>query len=158
MDSEKFDIGLGNSDSAIRESAKKDYISFWDECAKSLSWFEPWTETLQWNPPFARWFTGGKINAAYNALDVHQDSKYEKPAILWEGEDGTDRKITYHEMFVQVQKLSNVLKSLGVKKGDRVTIYLPMIPELPISMLACCLLYTSPSPRDVEESRMPSSA
>ena len=87
--------------------------------------------------PFARWFNGGKINAAYNALDVHQDSKSEKHAILWEGEDGTDRKITYHEMFVQVQKLSNVLKSLGVKKGDRVTIYLPMIPELPISMLAC---------------------
>ena len=102
-----------------------------------LCWFEPWTETLQWNPPFARWFVGGKINASYNALDVHQESKSEKPAILWEGEDGTDRKITYNEMFVQVKKLANVLKSLGVKKGDRVTIYLPMIPELPISMLAC---------------------
>ncbi|MDC0041525.1 acetate--CoA ligase, partial [Candidatus Nitrosopelagicus sp.] len=113
------------------------YVSFWNNCAKSLSWFEPWTETLQWNPPFARWFVGGKINASYNALDVHQESKSEKPAILWEGEDGTDRKITYNEMFIQVKKLANVLKSLGVKKGDRVTIYLPMIPELPISMLAC---------------------
>ena len=137
MHSEEFNIGLGNNNSTIRSSAKSDYVSFWNECAKSLSWFEPWTETLQWNPPFARWFVGGKINASYNALDVHQESKSEKPAILWEGEDGTDRKITYNEMFVQVKKLANVLKSLGVKKGDRVTIYLPMIPELPISMLAC---------------------
>ena len=137
MHSEEFNIGLGNNDSTIRSSAKSDYVSFWNNCAKSLSWFEPWTETLQWNPPFARWFVGGKINASYNALDVHQESKSEKPAILWEGEDGTDRKITYNEMFVQVKKLANVLKSLGVKKGDRVTIYLPMIPELPISMLAC---------------------
>ena len=137
MHSEKFEIGLGNNDSSIRESAKKDYLSFWDECAKSLSWFEPWSETLQWNPPFAKWFVGGKLNASYNALDVHQKSKSDKTAILWEGEDGTDRKITYGEMFEQVKKLANVLKSLGVKKGDRVTIYLPMIPELPISMLAC---------------------
>ena len=118
MHSEKFEIGLGNNDSSIRESAKKDYISFW-------------------NPPFAKWFVGGKLNASYNALDVHQNSKSDKTAILWEGEDGTDRKITYGEMFEQVKKLANVLKSLGVKKGDRVTIYLPMIPELPISMLAC---------------------
>ena len=137
MHSEEFDIGLGNNDSTIRSSAKSDYVSFWNECAKSLSWFEPWTETLQWNPPFARWFVGGKINASYNTLDIHQEFKSEKPAILWEGEDGTDRKITYNEMFVEVKKLANVLKSLGVKKGDRVTIYLPMIPELPISMLAC---------------------
>ena len=137
MHSEKFEIGLGNNDSSIRGSAKKDYLSFWDECAKSLSWFEPWSETLRWNPPFAKWFVGGKLNASYNALDVHQNSKSDKTAILWEGEDGTDRKITYGEMFEQVKKLANVLKSLGVKKGDRVTIYLPMIPELPISMLAC---------------------
>ena len=101
-----------------------------------MSWFKPWTETLQWNPPFARWFVGGQINASYNTLDIHQDTKSEKPAILWEGEDGTDRKITYKQMFTEVKKLANVLKSLGVEKGDRVTIYLPMIPELPISMLA----------------------
>ena len=137
MYSEEFDIGLGNNDPSIRSSAKTDYVSFWNDCAKSLFWFESWTETLQWNPPFARWFVGGKINAAYNALDVHQKLKSEKQAILWEGEDGTNRKITYKEMFVEVKKLANVLKSLGVNKGDRVTIYLPMIPELPISMLAC---------------------
>ena len=137
MNSEKFEIGLGNNDSSIRDSARKDSISFWNECAKDLSWFETWEKTLEWNPPFARWFVGGKINASYNALDIHQDSKSQKTAIFWEGEDGTDRKITYHEMFEEVKKLANVLKSLGVEKGDRVTIYLPMIPELPISMLAC---------------------
>ena len=137
MHSEKFEIGLGNNDTSIRDSAKKDSLSFWGECSKSLFWFKPWSEILQWNPPFARWFVGGKINASYNTLDVHQESRSDKPAILWEGEDGTDRKITYKEMFEQVKKLANVLKSLGVKKGDRVTIYLPMIPELPISMLAC---------------------
>jgi len=135
--SEEFNIGLGNNDSSIRSSANNDYISFWNDCAKSLSWFESWHETLDWNPPFARWFVGGKINASYNTLDIHQESKSDKTAILWEGEDGTDRKITYKEMFEQVKKLANVLKSLGVKKGDRITIYLPMIPELPISMLAC---------------------
>ena len=137
MCSEEFNIGLGNNDSSIRSSANNDYISFWNDCAKSLSWFESWHETLDWNPPFARWFVGGKINASYNTLDIHQESKSDKTAILWEGEDGTDRKITYKEMFEQVKKLANVLKSLGVKKGDRITIYLPMIPELPISMLAC---------------------
>ena len=72
MHSEEFDIGLGNNDSSIRSSAKNDYISFWDNCAKSLSWFKPWTKTLQWDPPFARWFVGGKINASYNTLDIHQ--------------------------------------------------------------------------------------
>ena len=137
MNSEKFEIGLGNNDSSIRYDASKDSISFWNECAKGLSWFETWEKTLEWNPPFARWFVGGKINASYNTLDIHQDSKYQKTAIFWEGEDGTDRKITYHEMFEEVKKLANVLKSLGVEKGDRITIYLPMIPELPISMLAC---------------------
>jgi len=137
VNSEKFEIGLGNNDSSLRNSAKDDYISFWNTCAKSLSWFEDWTETLNWNPPFARWFVGGKINASYNTLDVHQNSKSEKTAILWEGEDGTERNITYGQLFDDVKKLANTLKSLGVQKGDRVTIYLPMIPELPISMLAC---------------------
>ncbi|MBC8251083.1 MAG: acetate--CoA ligase [Candidatus Nitrosopelagicus sp.] len=137
MHTEKFHIGFGNNDLSVRSSAKKDYVSFWGVCAKSLSWFEPWSEILQWNPPFARWFVGGKINASYNTLDVHQELKSDKIAIFWEGEDGSDRKITYLELFEQVKKLANVLKSLGVRKGDRVTIYLPMIPELPISMLAC---------------------
>ena len=71
MNSEKFEIGLGNNDSSIRDDASKDSISFWNECAKGLSWFEIWEKTLEWNPPFARWFVGGKINASYNTLDIH---------------------------------------------------------------------------------------
>ena len=135
--SETYNIGLGNNDSEIRKKADSDFVSFWNEQAKNLSWFSPWTKTLDWNPPFAKWFVGGTINASYNALDVNQGSKANKPAILWEGENGESRIITYHDMLIQVQKFSNVLKSLGVQKGDRVTIYLPMVPELPIAMLAC---------------------
>ncbi len=135
--SETYNIGLGNNDFEIRKKANSDFVSFWDEQAKNLFWFSPWKKTLDWQPPFARWFVGGTINASYNALDVHQDDKADKPAILWEGENGESRIITYHDMFIQVKKFSNVLKSLGVKKGDRVTIYLPMVPELPIAMLAC---------------------
>ena len=135
--SETFDIGLGNNDDNLRKNADSDFISFWDEQAKNLFWFSPWTTTLDWKPPFAKWFVGGTINASYNALDVHQDSKADKPAIIWEGEYGESRTLTYSDMLEQVQKFANVLKSLGVQKGDRVTIYLPMVPELPISMLAC---------------------
>jgi acetyl-CoA synthetase len=135
--SETYNIGLGNNDSEIRKKANSDFVSFWDGQAKNLFWFSPWKKTLDWQSPFARWFVGGTINASYNALDVHQNDKADKPAILWEGENGESRRITYHDMFIQVQKFSNVLKSLGVQKGDRVTIYLPMVPELPIAMLAC---------------------
>ena len=135
--SETFKIGLGNHDDSIREKADSDFVSFWNEQAKNLSWFTPWDETLDWRPPFAKWFVGGTINASYNALDIHQRTKSEKSAILWEGENGDSRNVTYGEMFSQVQKFANVLKSLGVQKGDRVTIYLPMVPELPIAMLAC---------------------
>jgi len=134
---ETFDIGLGNNDNSLRKKADSDFVSFWDNHAKSLHWFSPWSKTLDWKPPFARWFVDGTINASYNALDVHQETKSQKPAILWEGENGDSRILTYGEMYSQVQKFSNVLKSLGVEKGDRVTLYLPMIPELPIAMLAC---------------------
>ena len=135
--SDTFDIGLGNNFSEIREKADSDFISFWDQQAKNLHWFSPWQRVLNWNPPFARWFEGGTINASYNALDVHQEQKSQKTAIFWEGENGDSEVLTYAELFESVKKLANVLVSLGVKKGDRVTIYLPMIPELPISMLAC---------------------
>ena len=137
MSTDYYKIGLGNSDRETRRKAELNNISFWDEQAKKLSWFKPWTKTLEWNSPFAKWFIGGKINASYNTLDVHQSNIAEKPAILWEGEDGTSRTITYADLYVDVCKFANVLKSLGVKKGDRITIYLPMVPELPISMLAC---------------------
>ena len=135
--SEKYGVGLGNNDTTIRKKADSDYVSFWDEQAHNLTWFSPWEKTLDWNPPFAKWFVGGKINASYNALDIHQTTKSQKPAILWEGENGDSKTYTYGDLFVEVQKFANVLKSLGVKQGDRVTIYLPMVPELPIAMLAC---------------------
>ena len=135
--SEKYDIGLGNNNDDLRKQANSDFVSFWSDQAKNLLWFSTWQKTLDWSPPFAKWFVGGKINASYNALDVHQNTKYDKPAILWEGENGDSRILTYGDLFIEVQKFANVLKSLGVKKGDRVTIYLPMVPELPIAMLAC---------------------
>ena len=135
--SEKYAIGLGNNDVTLRKKADSDFVSFWDEQAYNLTWFSPWNHTLDWKPPFAKWFVGGTINASYNALDIHQNTKSDKPAILWEGENGDSKTYTYGELLVEVQKFSNVLKSLGVKKGDRVTIYLPMVPELPIAMLSC---------------------
>jgi len=136
MDNE-YNIGLGNNDIETRKKADSDFISFWDEQAKNLTWFHPWEKPLDWNPPFAKWFVGGLINASYNALDIHQNTRPEKPAILWEGENGESRVLTYKDLYDEVQKFANVLKSLGIQKGDRVTIYLPMVPELPISMLAC---------------------
>jgi acetyl-CoA synthetase len=135
--SETFEIGLGNQDDSVRKQADADFVSFWNQQAKNLSWFTPWEKTLDWRPPFAKWFVGGTINASYNSLDVHQSTKSQKSAILWEGENGESRNLTYGEMFLQVQKFANVLKSLDVQKGDRVTIYLPMVPELIIAMMAC---------------------
>ena len=137
MESESYYVSLGNNDSEIRQKAESDFISFWDKQAKNLSWFSPWTKTLDWNPPFGKWFVGGTLNACYNALDIHQNTRAEKPAILWEGENGGSSVLTYKNLLDQVNKFSNALKSLGLKKGDRVTIYLPMVPELSISMLAC---------------------
>ncbi len=137
MLAEKYEIGLGNHDVELRKKANSNYVDFWDNQAHNLTWFSPWERTLDWNSPFAKWFVGGKINASYNALDVHQATKSKKPAILWEGENGDSKTYTYEDLFKEVQKFANVLKSLGVEKGDRVTIYLPMVPELPIAMLAC---------------------
>lgn len=132
-----YKIGLGNNNTALRREADSDYVRFWDGQARLLHWFKPWTQTLQWDPPFARWFLGGTTNIAYNALDVHQDERGDKPAILWEGEDGSTRSVSYRDLWLQVQSVANALKSLGVKKGDRIAIYLPMVPEILVSMLAC---------------------
>ncbi len=137
MDSNSYHIGLGNIDTETRKKADSDFVLFWNDQAKNLSWFKPWEKTLDWKPPFAKWFVGGVLNACYTTLDVHLEKRSEKPAILWEGENEEKRVLTYRDLWIQVCKFSNVLKSLGVKKGDRITIYLPMIPELPISMLAC---------------------
>ena len=137
MDRDSYEIGLENFDVETRKVSDLDPISFWNEEAKKLSWFKQWTKTLEWDIPFAKWFVGGKINASYNTLDVHQTSISKKPAILWEGENGATRIITYADLYHDVCKFANVLKSLGIKKEDRVTIYLPMVPELPVAMLAC---------------------
>ena len=132
-----YEIGLGNNDLQTRNKANQDSVKFWEEQASRLYWFEKWHTALEWNPPFARWFVGGKINASYNALDVIVKKSPSKKAIIWEGEDGTKRELTYQELLSEVSKLANALRSLGVKKGDRVTIYLPMVPELIVSLLAC---------------------
>ncbi|WP_458719968.1 acetate--CoA ligase [Candidatus Nitrosocosmicus sp. R] len=122
----------------LKRISQIDPKQFWSNCAKNLAWFKEWEQVLDWNPPFARWFLGGKLNAAYNCLDRHLTSeKKNQAAIIWEGEDGTSVTITYNQLFYRVNQLSNALKRLGIKKGDRITIYLPMIPELVISMLAC---------------------
>ncbi|MBA3285455.1 MAG: acetate--CoA ligase [Nitrosopumilus sp.] len=122
----------------IKNKASGNPEQFWAECAKNLAWFKQWDKILEWNPPFAKWFQGGKINAAYNCLDKHIDSETKnKAAIIWEGENGESVTLTYNQVYHKVNQLANALKRLGIKKGDRITIYLPMIPELPISMLAC---------------------
>ena len=116
----------------------EDPEGFWSEVAENLEWFKRWEKTLVWEPPFAKWFVGGEINASYNCLDVNlRKGLKNKVAIFWEGEEGSTRTLTYHQLWIEVNKFANVLKKLGVRKGDRVSIYLPMVPELPIAMLAC---------------------
>ncbi len=118
-------------------AAASDPESFWGEEAKQLEWFEPPKKTLEWNVPHAKWFVGGKLNVAHNCLDRHLEKNGNKPALLWEAEDGATLQLTYTELHECVCKFANVLLSLGVKPGDCVAIYMPMIPELPIAMLAC---------------------
>ena len=126
------------NDPDIYEKADKDPEGFWAGFAKELEWSRSWDQVLDWQPPDAKWFVGGKINASVNCVDRHAlGPRRDKPALVWEGEPGDARTLTYGELHVEVQKCANVLKSLGVGHGDRVAIYLPMIPELPISMLAC---------------------
>ncbi len=111
---------------------------FWGRIASELHWFRPWDKVLEWDAPWARWFVGGQMNLSYNCLDRNvQNGRAGKVALLWEGEPGEVRTLTYGDLLREVQKFANVLKSLGVKKGDRVAIYMGMTPELPIAMLAC---------------------
>ncbi|RTH32171.1 acetate--CoA ligase [Thermus scotoductus] len=122
----------------LYEESLKDPEGFWGRVASELHWFEPWQKVLEGDLPHAKWFVGGKTNLSYNALDRHvQTWRRNKAALVWEGEPGEERVLTYHDLWREVQKFANVLKRLGVKKGDRVTIYLPMIPEAAIAMLAC---------------------
>ncbi|RKH48139.1 acetate--CoA ligase [Corallococcus sicarius] len=123
------------------DEAEKDPRKYWgDRAREELFWKEPFQTVLDWKPPHARWFVEGKTNLAYNCLDRHLPKLKDKPAILFEGEPGDRRAITYGELSQQVNRLANGLKSLGVKKGDRVGIYLPMVPEAAVAMLACARL------------------
>jgi len=129
------------TDEKIYEEGAKDPVSWWAKLAREgLTWSREWTETYRWIPPSYQWFKGGKLNISYNALDRHVDSwKRNKASIIWEPEpvDEPHRVFTYYDLYREVNKFANVLKNLGVKKGDRVGIYLPMIPEAQIAMLAC---------------------
>ena len=123
------------------ERSIKDPDGFWGEQAQNLDWFKKWDKVLDYSfgdNLYIKWFQGGKINVTVNCLDRHlKTARKNKAALLWEGEPGDSRKYTYQQLYEEVCKFANVLKKKGVKKGDRVTIYLPMIPELPIAMLAC---------------------
>jgi acetyl-CoA synthetase len=135
---ESFRAAANASDREIYERAAADPEAFWAELARELTWFEPWSEVLRWAPPHAEWFVGGRLNAAYNCLDRHLDGERRtKQALIWEGEPGDRRSYTYEELHREVSRFANGLKSLGVAKGDRVAIYLPMTPEAMIAMLAC---------------------
>lgn len=141
-ESEKVRISLeGKKFNKIRKYAEEHYEQFWAEQAKNLVWFKEWDRVLDWkNPPFAKWFVGGKLNACVNCLDRHvayDTNLKNKAAIIWEGENGENRTFTYYQLYRAVNIFANALKNIGVRKDDRVTIYLPMIPELPIAMLSC---------------------
>lgn len=125
-------------DDAPYLEAQADREAFWASWAEKLHWFRKWDAVLEWEPPFARWFVGGKLNVAYNCLDRHLDGwRANKAALIWEGEPGDRRVYTYRQLHREVSQFANALKKLGVAKGDRVAIYLPMIPEAAIAMLAC---------------------
>jgi acetyl-CoA synthetase len=126
------------SDESIYKEAEKDPEGFWARMAEELEWIEPWKQVLDWKPPYSRWFVDGKLNVSVNCLDRHVRTwRRNKAAVIWEGEPGDTRTLTYWDLYREVNRFANALKSLGVGRGDRVALYLPMIPELPIAMLAC---------------------
>jgi acetyl-CoA synthetase len=129
---------LANATRELYEAARRDRLAFWEEQARQLDWYHPWTETLRWNPPHAQWFVGGKLNVSVNCVDRHLNGpRRNKAAIIWEGEPGDRHTLTYWELAREVGRAANALRRLGIGKGDRVAIYLPMIPEAAIAMLAC---------------------
>jgi len=125
-------------DRGIYERAEADVEGFWAEQADRLTWFKKWDTVMEWSPPWVKWFTGGTLNASYNCLDRHVEAGGgDKVAYHWEGEPGEQRTVTYKQLLEDVCRFANALKGLGVKRGDRVAIYLGMIPELPVAVLAC---------------------
>ncbi|MEX2281647.1 MAG: acetate--CoA ligase [Gemmatimonadota bacterium] len=134
----EFTARANANDPAIYAKAAADPESFWAAFARELDWFEPWEKVLEWKPPHSKWFVGGKLNVSANCLDRHAaSSRRDKLALIWEGEPGDERTFTYAELHREVSRFANGLKRLGVERGDRVAIYLPMIPEAAIAMLAC---------------------
>nr|MDA8228160.1 AMP-binding protein [Desulfitobacterium hafniense] len=135
--SEEFKIKAKITSTQIYEEGL-DQERFWAIQAERLEWFQEWTRVKEWNPPFAKWFVNAKLNACYNCVDRHVNGwRRNKAAIIFEGEKGDSQVLTYQDLHREVSKFANVLKSQGVKTGDRVTIYMPMIPEAVIAMLAC---------------------
>ena len=127
-----------NARPGIYEEAERDYLAFWASWARKLEWMKPFTHVLEWNEPFARWFGDGELNASVNCLDRHVAAGLgERVAFFFEGEPGDRRTITYRQLLEDVCRLANGLRKLGIKKGDRVAIYMPMIPELAVALLAC---------------------
>ncbi len=136
---EEFKKNANINDPEIYKYAEENYEDFWADFAERLDWYEKWDKVLEWNPPYAKWFINGKINASYNCVDRHvENGKGDKTALIWEGEPiDESKKYTFSELKDEVSKFANGLKELGVEKGDIVTFYLPMIPELAIGLLAC---------------------
>jgi len=135
---EEFTAQANVSDPAVYEEAKRDFEAWWAKWARELDWFEPFETVLEWNPPWAKWFQEGRINVSHNCLDRHVEAgRGDKVAYHWIGEDGETRNVTYAELLDMTKRFANVLKALGVGKGDVVGIYMPMIPETPAAMLAC---------------------
>ena len=126
------------SDPGVYDRAAKDHEGFWAEKADELEWFKKWDTVMEWKPPHVKWFLGGTLNVSVNCVDRHvKDARRNKAALIWEGEPGDRRTLTYWDLYIEVQKFANVLKKLGVKRGDRVAIYMPLVPEVAIAMLAC---------------------
>jgi len=134
---EEFAANANANEASIYDDAAADPEAFWASQAERLDWFEPWDTVLEQDPPFHKWFTGGKLNASHNCLDRHLDSNGDRVAYHWVGEPGETKDVTYKDLHEEVCRLANGLKDLGIAKGDRVAIYMPMIPELPAAMLAC---------------------
>ncbi len=123
---------------SVYTEAARNPVRFWEARARELHWFKPWRKALEWKPPYAKWFLGGKLNVSYNCLDRHvTTSRRTKAALIWEGEPGDTRTLTYWDLYREVQRFAAALKRHGIRKGDRVTIYMPMVPEVAIAMLAC---------------------
>jgi acetyl-CoA synthetase len=128
-------------DRAPYEAAASDRESFWEGLARELHWFKPWNRVLEWEAPFAKWFVGGSLNVSYNCLDRHLETwRANKAALIWEGEPGDRKVLTYRQLHREVCLFANALRSLGVQRGDRVAIYMPMVPEAAVAMLACARL------------------